>query len=204
MKGSMSNLQARIEASPLVRRAHETAGRAHAGLRRKASPDPQFSHPEAVAGILAGHGFGDAVLAAALLHDVLEDTPVEEATLERAFPERVVGIVRALTEPPVEGPRSETWERRKEGKIAALATADAEALAVCAADRLHNVRSLIEAVRERGPAAWEAFTRGPAETLGFERKVEAILAARLFHPLVDEYRDALRELEALVAGRPGP
>ena len=104
-----------------------------------------------------------------------------------------------MTEPEIDGARRETWERRKRGKIEALRVACPDTLAVCAADRLHNVRCILERVRELGAEAWEPFTRGPGETVGFEREVATILGARLRHPLVDAHARAVGELERVVA-----
>jgi len=187
---------------PLVRRAHDLARRAHEGNKRKGSGLPQFTHPVAVAEIVAAHGFAAHVIAGALLHDVVEDTPLEIEDLEGRFPDRVLAIVRDLTEPARDGPRSATWEHRKHAKLRGLREARDESLAVCAADRLHNLRALLPEAERRGAAAWEPFSRGPRETLWFEREVARLVRARLEHPLAGEYDRAVRELEILVATMP--
>jgi len=196
---TMPALEERIKASALVRRAWEFARDAHAGRLRKDGATPEIEHPEGVAEIVARRGFDDEIVAAALLHDVLEDTAATVEGLRNLFPERVVRLVEALTEPSIPGPREETWEARKRGKLDRLRTSEPEALAVCAADRLHNVTSLLVQAEAKGKAAWARFSRGPDGTLQFEREIAALLAARFPHPLTDAHRAALEKLEALVA-----
>lgn len=83
----------------LVRGARELAERAHTGQVDKAGA-AYVEHPARVARRVAGDGGDAAAVAAAWLHDVLEDTPVEDAELAAAFPAPVVAAVRALTRLP--------------------------------------------------------------------------------------------------------
>jgi (p)ppGpp synthase/HD superfamily hydrolase len=113
----------------LLRRAYEFARDAHAGQRRRHGP-PYIEHPVAVAW-LAFERFGVSsgeVLAAALLHDVLEDT---DATDLSAFPERTVELVRLLTDP--EDGRPDGRDRY------ARLWADRDATVLKACDRLANL-----------------------------------------------------------------
>lgn len=181
-----------------VERARAFAIRAHEGRTRKGSDDPEVSHPLAVADLVAAHGHPPHVVAAAVLHDVIEDTDVSEAALRREFPDEVCDLVIDLTEPPAGPDRRASWQQRKEHKLARLADASDEALVICAADRLHNLESLLAMLDARGLAAFEVFSRGPEKTLWFEREVERILASRLDDPLLDAYRETLRALEAKI------
>jgi (p)ppGpp synthase/HD superfamily hydrolase len=113
----------------LVRRAYRFARHAHAGQRRRHGP-PYIEHPVAVAW-LAFERFGvrdGEVLAAALLHDVLEDT---DATDLRAFPTRTVALVWLLTDP-------EDDPHDGEERYARL-WADRDATVLKACDRLANL-----------------------------------------------------------------
>jgi (p)ppGpp synthase/HD superfamily hydrolase len=113
----------------LLRRAHRFARDAHLGQRRRHGP-PYIEHPVAVAW-LAFDRFGvhdGEVLAAALLHDVLEDT---DATDLREFPARTVNLVRLLTDP--------VFERRDDGDRYARLWADRDATMLKACDRLANL-----------------------------------------------------------------
>lgn len=180
--------------SHLVQRALIFAARKHT-KPRKGTDIPYVTHPVHVAVILARHGFDDRVLAAAILHDVLEDTETTPEELHNVFGDRVLSIVQQVSEPNFGRPRSETWEQRKESKLEQLQSASREALAISAADRLHNVSNTLHDIEVSGPAVWERFRRGPEKILKFERSVLEILRQRFPHPLTEEYAAALRRLE---------
>jgi (p)ppGpp synthase/HD superfamily hydrolase len=139
---STPRIDAAIERSDLVKDALETARRAHAGqLRRGSDGLPYIDHPMAVAEILIGQRFGDEVLAAALLHDVVEKSEVEIGTVREQFGATVGDLVEVMTE-------DETipdYEERKDEHRRRVATGDPAALAIFAADKLTNVAMLREA-----------------------------------------------------------
>ncbi len=133
----------------LVVRAYELAERAHAGVVRK-SGAPYITHPLAVASILADLGMDAATLAAALLHDTVEDTPVRLTEIRRDFGELVAVIVDGVTkldkvrtsdsasqEAAARDAQSETIRKM----VLAMAR-DPRVLVVKLADRLHNMRTL--------------------------------------------------------------
>src|SRR4051812_1144115 len=80
----------------LISRAYETAADAHTGQTRK-SGEPYVTHPVAVAKIVAELGLDDATVAAALLHDVVEDTGISLVDIEHEFGADVAGIVDGVT-----------------------------------------------------------------------------------------------------------
>jgi len=81
----------------LIRKAFDLAVEAHSGQRRKTG-EPYIYHPIAVASIVANEiGLGANSIAAALLHDVVEDTPYTFADLEEIFGETITKIVNGLT-----------------------------------------------------------------------------------------------------------
>ncbi len=184
--------------SPLLERAHAVADEAHAGNTRKGSDTPEITHPIGVAWIVQSHGFDETLVAAALLHDVVEDTILTREELEDQFPVAVCAIVHDLTEKSYEGTRRQTWRMRKETKIQRLRQAPVDSLVVCAADRLHNVRDLIQMTRDKGLDGWAPFSRGPRETLWFEHSIASILQERLAHAIAREHLQALGELESLI------
>ncbi|MEW6221158.1 MAG: HD domain-containing protein [Thermodesulfobacteriota bacterium] len=133
------------EGGDLFWRALEFAARVHADQRRR-SGEPYISHPCAVAEILVRDmGVKDqAVLAAALLHDTVEDVPelVTVASLTEEFGPQVAGIVDACTKlPDLTGDR-QTARKRVHRKIFAEAASRIEVMLVKLADRLHNMRTL--------------------------------------------------------------
>lgn len=140
---STPGIDAAVERSDLVKEALETARRAHAGQVRSGSSDgmPFIEHPIAVAEHLTRYRHGDEVLAAALLHDVVESSEIEVADVRERFGETVAALVAALTEDETIA----SYEDRKEEHRRRVAKADPAALAIFAADKLTNVAMLREA-----------------------------------------------------------
>jgi (p)ppGpp synthase/HD superfamily hydrolase len=180
--------------SDLIRRALVFAARKHTASR-KGTDVPYIIHPAQVAIILARHGYDDHVLAAAILHDVLEDTDTTPEDLSGLFGERVLHLILEVSEPQFDLPKDQTWEQRKWAKLEQLRMATPEALAICAADRLHNVSETLHEIAVHGSVVWQRFRRRPEKHLEFERAVLDILRERFPHPLTDEYAAALEELE---------
>lgn len=147
-------IEAAAERSPLVRAALEKARAAHEGQVRNGSGGmPYIEHPIAVAARLEGQGYGDEVLAAALLHDVIEDSETTLDELRRLFGEEVAGLVGALTDDE----SLESYRERKAEHRQRVAAAPAEALAIYAADKLTNVTTLREAYAAEGDSVRKEF-----------------------------------------------
>jgi (p)ppGpp synthase/HD superfamily hydrolase len=139
---STSGIDAAVGRSDLVKDALETARRAHAGqLRRGSDGHPYIDHPLAVAEILVKHRYRDEVLAAGLLHDVVEKSDTDLDEVRERFGEVVGGLVEALTEDE----SITDYEERKDEHRRRVAAADPAALAIFAADKLTNVAMLREA-----------------------------------------------------------
>jgi (p)ppGpp synthase/HD superfamily hydrolase len=135
-------IEAAVERSELLKDALETARRAHAGqLRRGSDGLPYVEHPLAVAEILVGHRYDDEVLAAALLHDVVEKSDVEATEVRERFGDRVASLVEALTEDKT----IDEYEERKNEHRWRVAKAGPDAMAIFAADKRTNVMTLREA-----------------------------------------------------------
>jgi (p)ppGpp synthase/HD superfamily hydrolase len=171
------------------------AARAHHNQVRKAGRDPYIIHLVHVSVILLRHGFSEEVAIAGLLHDVVEDQDVPLADIEAEFGPAVAEMVAALTEEKREGDVERPWEIRKRESLVQLRQATQAAVAVKAADTLHNARAIALSLRRQGPAIWRDFSRGPAETLWYYRSVAAIVRERLgAHPLVEELEAAIGHL----------
>src|SRR6202020_2364299 len=82
----------------LLNRAYVFAMKAH-GSQKRASGDPYFSHPLEVAAILTEFKVDDATIAAAMLHDTIEDTTVTREQVDKAFGEEIGGLAEGLTKP---------------------------------------------------------------------------------------------------------
>ncbi|MFH0806462.1 MAG: RelA/SpoT family protein [Candidatus Brennerbacteria bacterium] len=139
----------------LVGRAYEFASAAHKDTKRE-SGDPYFTHCAAVAGTVAEWGLDEASVAAALLHDVVEDTAFTLSDISREFGEEVGFLVEGLTKLK-NLPRPAANEARKEGteeaenlrKFIISFAEDIRVLLIKLADRLHNMRTLSALTAER-------------------------------------------------------
>jgi len=126
----------------LVVRAYRRAAEAHEGQQRK-SGDPYISHPVAVARVTAELGLDDTTIAAALLHDAVEDTRVALEDLEVEFGAEVAAIVDGVTK--LERLEFESREAQQAATMRKMLVAmadDLRVLMVKLADRLHNMRTL--------------------------------------------------------------
>jgi len=185
----------RLPTSPLVRRALAFAVERHAGQRRKGDGKPFIVHPIAVGRILAKEGMADEVVAAGILHDVLEDTPTTAAELERLFGKRVALLVEEVTEPG----RRHSWEQRKRAYLRHLNKASRGALAISCADKLHNTASLLAAYRREGPVVFDRFSRGMDQKLDYHQKVyRAVRRGWPKAPFVDRLERVIRKMEKIV------
>jgi len=139
---STHGIDAAVERSDLVKEALAAAQRAHAGqLRRGSDGRPFIDHPVAVAELLSREGQSDEVLAAALLHDVVEKSDTDLATVRERFGNVVATLVGAMTEDE----SIASYEDRKEEHRRRVAESEPAALAIFAADKLTNVTMLREA-----------------------------------------------------------
>jgi len=135
-------IDAAAERSDLVREALELARQAHLGqLRRGSDGRPFAEHPIAVAEMMVKHHLGDEVVAAALLHDVVEKSDTSLEAVRERFGEIVAELVEAMTEDE----SIESYEERKKEHRWRVASAGPAALAIFAADKLTNVMLLREA-----------------------------------------------------------
>jgi len=182
--------------SPSVERALRAAVAAHEGqLRKGLEPVPYVTHSFHVALILARAGLDEVVLQAALLHDVVEDCAGWSLErVEREFGADVRRIVSELTED-----KSLTWEQRKLSGIERVATLSAPALAIKAADKLHNLATLAADLRAAPDPreVWKRFTGGRERTLELSTRLVAELEPRVQLELGRALREALRELQVV-------
>lgn len=148
-------IEAAAGRSELVRHALEIARRAHAGQIRNASGGrPYIDHPVAVAERLAELGLGDEVLAAALLHDVVEDSELEIEDVRGEVGEPVAAIVDALSDDET----IDSYEDRKREHRGRVEAAGGGALPIYASDKLTNIEMLRDAYRDQGEAVAEELT----------------------------------------------
>jgi guanosine-3',5'-bis(diphosphate) 3'-pyrophosphohydrolase len=169
----------------LLDRAYVYAMKAH-GTQTRASGDPYFSHPLEVAAILTDLKLDDATIAAALLHDTIEDTPTTRAEIDQLFGPDIGALVEGLTKlKKLDLVTREAKQAENLRKLLLAIAADVRVLLVKLADRLHNMRTL-----DHVPP--ETRRRIAEETLD----IYAPLAGRMgMHEMREELEDlAFREL----------
>ncbi len=122
--------------------AYVLAMQAH-GQQTRENGDPYITHPLAVADILAGYRLDTASIVTALLHDVIEDTPVTLAELDRRFGPAISGLVDGVTKlTRLELQSDRTKQAENFRKLVLAMSKDIRVLLVKLADRLHNMRTL--------------------------------------------------------------
>lgn len=133
--------------SELIARALARAGEAHAGQTRNGSGGlPYIEHPRMVAATLATRGYADMTLAAALLHDVVEDSDTTVDELRAEFGDEIADLVAALSDDE----SIESYRDRKNEHRRRVAEVDGDALAIYAADKLTNMITLHAAIEAEG------------------------------------------------------
>jgi len=133
----------------LVQRAYDFAKKAHTNQKR-ASGEEYFIHPCTVAEILVGLGLDAATVAAAFLHDVIEDTPVSEGDIKKEFGDEVLELVVGVTKlDKIHFNSKEEEQAENFRKIFVAMAKDIRVIIIKLADRLHNMRSLNFLSKER-------------------------------------------------------
>ena len=140
----------------LLNRAYVYAMRAH-GEQVRASGDPYFSHPLEVAGILTDLKLDDATIAAALMHDTIEDTEATRAEIDQMFGRDIGALVEGLTKlKKLDLVTKEAKQAENLRKLLLAIASDVRVLLIKLADRLHNMRTLAHMPPEaRGRSAQE-------------------------------------------------
>ncbi len=193
----------------IIEKAVQFASKAHEGACRKGTSLPYILHPLEAASIVAQITDDPEVIAAAALHDVVEDTSFTEKDIRVLFGNRVADLVMFNTEDKRrERPASETWTIRKQETISHLEQASEDEMIVAFADKLSNLRSmLIDYIREE-ESFWNRFAqKDPLKHVWyysclldvferfFEKRKDATLFReycryfREFRMLVQEYQD---------------
>lgn len=145
----------------LVSEAIIFATKAHDGMRRKKNNAPYILHPMEAAVIVGTMSDDQNLIAAAALHDVVEDADITMEEIEERFGKRVRELVQSETEDKrAELPPEATWRIRKEESLSVLKnTDDIGVLMVWLGDKLANMRSIYRDWKIEGDAMWQRFNQ---------------------------------------------
>ena len=179
----------------LLDRAIVFAVRAHAGTERRGKGFPYIVHPLEAMEIVATMTPDQELLAAAALHDTVEDTVVTIAQIQTEFGDRVAELVAMESDEPHQSRDSiENWRARKQTAIDRLARASRDAKIVALGDKLSNMRAIARDYAEQGDNLWNLFHakdrkdhewhyRGLAASL---RELQETFAYKEFEQLINQ------------------
>jgi myo-inositol-1(or 4)-monophosphatase len=167
----------------MIRKAAEFAARAHEGALRKGSRIPYISHPMEVAMIVALMTDDRDLIAAAYLHDVIEDAGVTYQELEEEFGTRIAQLVKKESED-----KSKTWLERKQATIDRLKDARKEDKILAFGDKLSNLRSTAKDYMVVGDEIWQKFRAKDKKLQGWYY-ISMVDSFGVFkeHPFYQEY-----------------
>lgn len=142
----------------LLDRAIIFAVQAHHNTERRGKGFPYIVHPMEAVEIVATITSDQELLAAAALHDTIEDTDVTVEQIREAFGERVAELVHAESDQFTEGVSEEdSWHDRKQAAIDRLAAAPHDAKIVAMGDKLSNMRAIWRDYQTIGDELWNIF-----------------------------------------------
>ena len=171
------------------------AVKAHSGTERRGKGYPYIVHPLEAVEIVATMTKDQELLAAAALHDTVEDTDVTVGQIREEFGDRVAELVASESdEMPVGVSEEDSWHARKQAAIDRLSRAGREAKMVALGDKLSNMRAIARDYAVQGDALWNLFHakdpkdhewhyRGLADAL---RELEDTFAYREFENLINQ------------------
>lgn len=184
----------------LVSEAIVFAVKAHDGMRRKKSESPYILHPMEAAVIVGSMTDDQDLIAAAALHDVVEDAGITMDQIQELFGSRVRELVSAETEDKREDrPPEETWQIRKEESLEVLRQAkDPAVLIVWLGDKLANMRAIYRDWLVEGDAMWQRFNqKDPAVQGWYYTSIARLTQSLSEHSAWQEYN----KLTELVFGK---
>lgn len=162
---------------------------AHRGQFRKGSNAPYILHPMEAAAIVGSMTEDDEVIAAAVLHDTVEDTDATIEEIRERFGSRVAELVAEESENKREDlPAASTWKIRKEETLALLKTAPKEVKMLTLGDKLSNIRSICRDYETLGDALWQRFNQKDKNEHGwYYKSIADCLSDLCEYPAYKEY-----------------
>lgn len=162
---------------------------AHRGQLRKGSNVPYILHSTEVAAIVGSMTEDEEIVAAAVLHDTVEDTDVTLEEIREHFGSRIAELVAAESENKRENLSSaSTWKIRKEETIAHLKTATKEVKMLTLGDKLSNIRSVCRDYEAIGDALWQKFNqKDKNEHRWYYKSIADCLSELCDYPAYKEY-----------------
>lgn len=178
----------------IIDKSVKIAVRAHQGQSRKDGV-PYIVHPLNVALILSRNGFDESIVAAGVLHDVIEDSSITAAEMKGEVGPEIVAIVQAVSE---DG--ALPWVERKKDLREQIRRAPDAAKAVAVADHIHNFQDFLSEYEKVGPKLWDRWSeRTPQQKLEHDKEFLTMIKASWKHPMVQELERLTEKEEELIS-----
>ena len=178
-----------------VTKAIEFAAMAHDGMVRKKDKTPYILHPLEASVIVSSMTDDEAVISAAVLHDVVEDTEITIEEIEEKFGSRVRTLVEAETEDKrADLPPEDTWRIRKEESLDELASCnDRDVYILWLGDKLSNMRSFYRIWKNEGDSMWQSFNqKDPLQQKWYYSRIAELTSPLKDFPAWQEYNALLK------------
>jgi (p)ppGpp synthase/HD superfamily hydrolase len=165
-------------------------------VRKGEVPYPYVTHTFAVALIVSDYTDKEDIIVASLLHDTLEDTDYTRDELHEDFGPNIALIVESVTNPPA--PQGESWVDTKKRYLKKLKDAPADALMVAAADKIHNMRTMVEAYYDKEDQLLADFGGSLSERLMMYQEISNIFNRKLNNAILSEFNHVFEEFKQFV------
>lgn len=169
-------------------------------VRKGDMPFPVVSHLVSVAMIVSDYTHDEDTIVAALLHDTIEDTDYTAEELQEDFGGPVRDIVEALSEPQTESDGGKAiWKKKKNVYVEQLKEAPIEALIVCAADKIHNMRTMVEDYYDDHSKFIANFGGKLEDRIIAYQEISNVLNNRLKSEILSEFNNVFTEYKNFIA-----
>jgi len=179
--------------SPLIKKALYFSAEKHDGQYRKGSGRvPYIVHPVQVAFGVATYTNNEEIIAAAFLHDVIEDCPkVSTNLLQKEFGNQIAQLVDEVSF--VKDKQYATWKEKKQAYLEKIKHVSKDALVIIAVDKVNNLRSYFDTLKEKNNSLIKNFGGTPDEYFWYYGEISNILTSELGnHPSVKDYIKTLQ------------
>jgi (p)ppGpp synthase/HD superfamily hydrolase len=167
-------------------------------VRKGQVPYPYITHLFAVAMIVADYTDDENTIVAALLHDTLEDTDYSEKELEDDFGGAVKDIVISISTPPAKGSERTAIGEQKKQYLKLIKNASQSALTIVAADKIHNMRSVVEEYYDNHSDFLAEFGTALSERIFFYQEISNVLNRMLKNAILAEFNSVFTEYKHFI------
>jgi (p)ppGpp synthase/HD superfamily hydrolase len=188
-----------MSSSYRIEQAIRAASVLHKGqVRRGQTPFPYVTHLYAVAMMVADYTDDEDVIVGALLHDTLEDTDYTPEELQDDFGGKVMDLVLGVTEPKALDHEKKGWKENKKRYLKQLTSAPKGSLIIAAADKIHNMRCIVEEYYDNHPQFLADFGGSLEERLIMYQEISNILNRNLENEILAEFNHVFKEYKGFI------